>query len=181
MSKEPMDNPARNPAGTADRHPKFGLSIGGNSAAVAVSLLLIAAGVMFAAHVTTAQPARDRMLDDVRIVLTDESAVVDIHFPFRLQYLSHFPADGGRELRIRFRPVQIPDSDRDAVYKREAVVPRYGEVVKLDEVDYEGDIDQDVYTTLRFSVPVTYEVTADPDFTGVYVKILSFESAGSRD
>lgn len=115
------------------------------------------------------------MLEDVRIVLTDFQAAIEIRFPFRLQYLSHFPAEQGRELRIRFQPVQIPESDRDAVFRRESVVPRFRELVNLESVDYEGDIDQGVYVTLRFSTAVTYEVTPQPDFTGVQINVVAFE------
>jgi len=145
------------------------------------SLLLAMAGIFLVVHITTAEPARDRMLEDVRLVLTEESSVIEIRFPFRLQYLSHFPEHQGKELRIRFRPIQIPETDLDAVRQREAVVPRYGRVVDLDEIDYEGDIDQDVYTTLLFSQPVTFEVTPAQDFTAVYVKVFPSGSAGSRN
>jgi hypothetical protein len=143
-------------------------------------LVAAAAGIFALVHVA-AQPARDRMLEDVRILLSErQGAIVEIRFPFRLQYLSHFPADTGDELRIRFRPIQIPDVDRDAVYKREALVPRYGDVVDLDEVAYEGDLDQGVYVTLRFRRTVAYQVTATPDFTGVQIKVTPLEPGGRQ-
>lgn len=121
------------------------------------------------------QPARDRVLEDVTIHHDDGHHVIEIQFPFRVRYQSHFPPRSGSELRIRLQPVSVATADIDAVFKRESVVPRYADVVALDEVIYEGDIDTGAQLTLLFSDRVTYEVIPDPDYTHIRVVVLGIE------
>jgi len=140
------------------------------AAIVFVSLL-----VFVTAHLHSASPVRDKVLEDVQVIQSDGHILVDVHFSFPLRYLSHFPMQGGEELRIRLRPVRVPSSDVDAVFKREAVTPRYADVAAVDEVVYEGDIDGGPYLTLHFTQTATYEVIPGPDYRSLRIDILSLE------
>lgn len=132
-------------------------------------LLMVSVATVFA------QPARNIVLDDVSIIHADTYHVIEIHLPFRFSYLSHFPTDHGKELRIRIRPINVAESDKEAIVARESIVPRYAEVVSLDEVIYEGDINSGPQLTLLFTDNVSYEVIPDADYTHIRIVILSIE------
>jgi hypothetical protein len=123
--------------------------------------------------VTNAQPVRDRILEEVTITHENGHHIIEINFPFRIRYQSHFPDRHGKELRIRLQPVRVAATDIDAVFRRESVVPQYASVIALDEVTYEGDIKSGTQLTLTFTEDVTYEVRPAPDYTHIRIIILS--------
>ena len=123
----------------------------------------------------TAPPVRDKVLDEVSVVRSDESLFVEVLFSFPLRYRSHFPADQGEELRIRLQPVRVPVSDLDAVPRRESVIPQYADAVAVDEVIYEGDIEGGPYLTVRFTRPVRYQVIPGSDYRSMRVIVQSVD------
>lgn len=111
-----------------------------------------------------AQPVRDKILDEVYVTRENDRPAIHVSLTFPFRYLSHFPPEEGAELRIRIKPVRIPISDSDAVFKREGIRPDRADTVGLIEVLYEGDIDGGPYITLIFSRSVTYEVIPGTDY-----------------
>jgi hypothetical protein len=111
-----------------------------------------------------AQPVRDRILDEVYVTLDNGRPTVHVSLTFPFRYLSHFPQESGDELRIRLRPVRVPITDKDAVFRREGIRPDRADMVGLMEVVYEGDIAGGPYITFFFSRPVAYEVVPGSDY-----------------
>lgn len=136
-------------------------------------LLIAAVGVVIgvAVLVLSAEPVRDRILEQVEVKSDDRGAWLEVAFSMPMQYLSHFPEDEGRELRIRLRPTLIPQVDRDALPRREAVVPPYADTIGLTEVIYEGDIAGGPYLTLYFRQPASYRVLPRSDQRGLVILI----------
>lgn len=125
--------------------------------------------------VLSAPPVRDKILDDVVLTFSDESTVLEVSLTFPLRYQSHFPQTEGTELRIRLKPVRVPSSDLDAVFRREAVTPRYGENAAVDEVIYEGDVAGGPYLTVRFTRIMHYEVIPAPDYRSINIVLQGIE------
>ncbi len=123
--------------------------IGAGCAALVIGLLACAAAPQ-------AQPARDRILDDVRVSESDGCAFVTISFNFPVRYVRHFPYSQGNELRIQFEPINISPEDREFLFERESLRPWDREIAALLEVAYEGDIEGGPYLTLLFDQSVTF-------------------------
>ena len=123
------------------------------------------ATLMFAVTPVNAQLLRDRILDDVRV----SGHCLTISFSFPLRYLTHHPPNAGDELRVRLRPIQVASVDRDALLKRETVVPRRAESLGIEEVLYEGDIVGGPYLTVRFTKTVRYRVSEKRNFRGLVI------------
>ena len=85
-----------------------------------------------------AQPTRDRVLGDVELSEHPEAVSINIAFNFPVRYLNHFPAQQGRELRIKLAPIAIGTVDRDALMDRESYTPEMPNLAGLTEVRYEG-------------------------------------------
>lgn len=132
-------------------------------------LLIIAALLHF--PVTVAQPVRDRILDDVTVQEKENTDSVHIGLTITARYISHFPYQSGDELRIRIRPFDVRTDDRDALFKRESLVPFNDDPPYLREVVYEGDIEGGMYLTLFFSQVVTYEVEQGRDSRSIVVHV----------
>ena len=120
-----------------------------------------------------AQPVRDRILDEVYVTVGNGRPTVQVSLTFPFRYLSHFPQESGDELRIRLKPVRVPSSDKDAVFRREGVRPDRADMVGLVEVLYEGDIDGGPYLTLFFNRPVAYQVVPGTDYRHLTVIVES--------
>jgi len=127
--------------------------------------------------VSIAQPVRDRVLADVKIVEKTECAVIHIGLNFPVRYLEHFPLSSGDELRIRLVPIAISADDREALFKRESVRPDPNDLAQLSEVVYEGDVAGGPYLTLLFRHPVQYKVSQGSDFRSILVAVSLPESS----
>ncbi len=135
--------------------------------------LIISIGLTASIDDIAAQPVRGNILEEVIITHENGYHIIEVSFPFRIRYQSHFPDRHGKELRIRLQPVQVATTDIDAVFRRESVIPQYASVVALDEVTYEGDIESGTQLTITFTEDVSYEVIPDPDYTHIRIMILS--------
>lgn len=136
---------------------------------LALLMLLVGGGALSAPSV------RDKMLEDVQVVKNNGDLFVEVHFSAPLRYRMHFPADKGDELRIQLRAVRVPVSDLDALFRREAVTPPYGDVIALDEVIYEGDIQDGPWLTLRFTRSVSYQVIPGSDYRSVRIIVTGLQ------
>jgi hypothetical protein len=114
-----------------------------------------------------AEPLRDRVLQDVDV--RDRCVVAGFAFP--IQYVRHFPADRGDELRIRIRPRLAGRIEADALGGREAVRPPRRRSLHLSEVVYEGDVADGPYLIMRFSRPVSFRVGVGHDFRSIVVLV----------
>ena len=146
------------------------------SAKKALPAILFAALVLFIVSANhSAPPVRDKVLEEVQIVQKDGNVIIEVQFSFPLRYLSHFPQEKGESLRIRLRPVRVPSSDANAVFRREGVVPQYADTVAIDEVIYEGDVPGGPFLTFNFTRPASYQVIPGPDYRSVSVVMVSVD------
>jgi hypothetical protein len=135
----------------------------------ALALVMIA---LETGWVVSGQPARDRILEDVSVDAGDQRITLETRLSYVFRYLSHFPQHSGSELRIRIRPVMVPPSDRDAVYRNEGIVPPQAELASIDQVLYEGDNFDGPYLTIQFTRPMHYEVIPGSDYRSINVIVL---------
>jgi hypothetical protein len=131
-------------------------------------LLLLYTAVMPALH---AQPVPDRILDTLDLQGHGQDVIVRVNLAIPVRYMSHFPAESGKELRIRLQPVSISPGDRDALYARETLVPGHQAQLFLNEVIYEGDMEGGPYLTLLFDRSVYFKVEQGRDSRSIVVRV----------
>ena len=117
------------------------------------------------------QPVRDRILDDLDVTDTAAGLSVRISLTTRVRYVRHFPYDSGAELRIRITPFDISSDNREALLRRESLVPFGAGPLSPSEVVYEGDIEGGPYLTLFFRQTVDFEVEQGRDSRSIVVHI----------
>ena len=137
------------------------------------SILLAALVIGIGGWALSAAPVRDRVLERVDLNIIDEQVILNVQLSFPFRYLSHFPLDESRELRIRLQPVRVPSSDIGAVSRREGVVPADADSAAVDEVIYEGDIAGGPYLTIRFTGTMRYEVIPGADYRSINILLHS--------
>ena len=82
------------------------------------SLTGIVIGVFFIAQYASAQPTRDRILDDVHIGEKNGCYTIKIAFTFPVRYVRHFPFKKGDELQIQIEPITMGPLEQQAIFDR---------------------------------------------------------------
>jgi hypothetical protein len=118
-----------------------------------------------------AQPARDRVLDDVSVSHDDECTEIRVGFNFPVRYVRHFPFTEGKELRIAVRPIRVGPTDLDAVQQRESMRPSPNGPSPLVDVVYDGEMAGGPYLILTFRRPVAFVVGQGQDFRSIVVTL----------
>jgi len=124
-------------------------------------------------HVTLqSQPVRDRILDTIEVQHTGDGTVIHVTMTVPVRYIRHYPYESGNELRIKVLPFDVRSNDRDALHKRESLVPPDDDPPELMEVIYEGDMDGGPFLTLLFDHEVHYEAGQGRDSRSIVVRLL---------
>jgi len=135
------------------------------------SLTGMVIGVFIIAQCASAQPTRDRILDDVHIIDKNGCYTIKIAFTFPVSYIRHFPFDKGKELQIQIEPINLGPLMQEAISSRESIKPPHHKKVPLNEVTFEGNAEGGPYLNLYFDKVVNYEVGQGTDFRSIMVAI----------
>jgi len=133
-------------------------------------LLLVTVGILVM-RTAGSQPVRDRILDDLDVMETGTGLRVRISLTTRVRYVRHYPYDSGAELSIKITPFSISSDDKDALFRRESMVPFGDAPLSPREVVYEGDIEGGPYLTLFFKQNVAFEVEQGRDSRSIVVHV----------
>ena len=132
---------------------------------IGLSLALIASRV-------DAEPLLDRVLSDASVHTQTGCWILRIGFNFRVRYISHFPGEKGRELRIKVQPI---DRRGKAPYegglKREALVPPRAPGLALSEIEFETARSDGPTLVLHFERTTAFKVAQGRDFGSIIVSV----------
>lgn len=120
---------------------------------------------------TSAQPVAGRILDGVAIKEDSEKIAVSINFNFPVRYLSHFPDEAGRELRIQLQPISVSSDDLNALSKRESFTPVKDNSANITEIIYEGDSYSNLFMTVYFNSQTNFSVKQGSDYRSLLVLV----------
>lgn len=129
--------------------------------AIALVLAVLASGY----GPTVAQAFGGRALQEVAI----EDRCIVVGFSFPVQYVRHFPAGAGDEIRILVRPRLIGRSGGDSPFGRETSRPPKRHRIHLSEVVFEGDGAGGPHLLVRFDQTVNFQVSVGNDFRSIVV------------
>ena len=99
------------------------------------------------------QAVADRTLSDVRVENVGTCSTLTINFNIRIQMLSYFPTEDGREVHVRVRPL---DPGANSVLRESLRTPE--SVKALRSITYEGDNPSGPVLSLYFTRDMRFEV-----------------------
>jgi len=134
---------------------------------------LLALAIPQAIHPVSAEPVIDRALSSVQVVEDGRCARARIGFNFRVRYLSHFPVDGGQELRIKVRAVDPFLASLELVTRRESLRPPASPLAAIRGIEFELGHAGGPMLTVYFRKDVKYDVAQGADFKSIVVAIQS--------
>lgn len=115
--------------------------------------------------------APDHILDDVLVEEEGGKLVLQIKFNIPIRYEDHMPARHGNLVQIKVRPVSFSDTVKNEYLGSESILPGFMAKVPITDVAYEGDVPGGPLLTLRFSQPVTYEISENSDFSSIILHL----------
>jgi tetratricopeptide (TPR) repeat protein len=127
--------------------------------AIAVATSLVAAT---AAH---AQRAGGRVITGLDVTGPKDCTALRVDFSLPMRYLEHFPPHEGDDIRVKVMPVAVSDEERDSVRVRESARLSTPDArVPLQEVTFDGTIENVALLTFDFERPVTFSMDQGEDF-----------------
>lgn len=134
-------------------------------AELAACFLATASQLAFS-HSASAQAVADRNLSDIRVDNVGTCSTLTVNFNIRVQLVSYFPTESGRELHIRLRPL---DSAGISTLRESLRTP--DSVPALRTIDFEGDNPSGPVLSLFFSQDMRFEVEAGQDPQSLIIRI----------
>ncbi len=134
--------------------------------ASAIALAGMAAGSIVMPTAAQAQVVSDRALSDVNVANVGACTTLTVNFNIRVQLLSYFPTEAGRELHIRVRPLDSsgPGQSRESL-RTPTTVP------ELRSIEYEGDNPSGPVLSLFFTKDMRFEIEAGAQPQSIVIKL----------
>ena len=118
----------------------------------AIVLSAVAANAFVSPAPVLAQSVADRTLSDVNVDNVGNCSTLTVNFNIRVQMLSYFPTQAGRELHIRISPLDRANGLRRESLRTPSSVPA------LRSIEYEGDNPAGPILSLFFTHDMRFEV-----------------------
>ena len=131
---------------------------------LAVAIILFVVSVQWLVQYTR---DADRMLYDVEVSETDQYDVLFIKFNLPMRYTSHFPEGKTDFVQVRLQGLAHAALDKHEHLTRAALDPKHLRHIPLSDVVYEGNVPGGPFLSLRFSVPVVFEIQEDRHLKGI--------------
>ncbi|MEZ5946917.1 MAG: SPOR domain-containing protein [Hyphomonas sp.] len=147
--------------------PRF-LNNRASQLAIFSSVALAGAGAVQGAY---AQVVQDRYLSRVQAEEHGACATVTIEFNAPVQYQSHFPETGGRDLRVSVQPLNFHGFGLRTGNSTESARPPASKIAAIQQVTYDLADPAGPTLTLQFEHDVSWTVEADNDVTRIVVQV----------
>ena len=121
----------------------------------AIALMIGVAAPFCLSSAAYGQVVSDRALSDVKVDHVGSCTTLTVNFNIRVQLVSYFPTEGGRELHIRIRPLDVGGAGllRESL-RTPTTVPT------LRSIEYEGDNPSGPVLSLFFTQEMRFDVQA---------------------
>lgn len=137
---------------------------------------LLLVGTMLAgvpAGRAAAEPVDNRYLAETKLEARGNCSILTIRFNFRTRYLSHFPSNEGKSLRINVRPIDNGPDVKEALFSfsRESLRPVHDQNVSIAAIEFEADTAGGQVLSLQFPQVIHYAVSQGNDFTSLRITL----------
>lgn len=146
-----------------------------NRLVVVSTMALGSAGILQTAD---AQIVQDRFLSRVQASDQGSCSVITVEFNVPVQYQSHFPETGGRDLRIAVQPLNYLRLRGSRETGSESVRPPSSKIAGIQQVTYDIGDTAGPTLTLQFDHDVNWTVEADNDVSRIVIHVANAGSAG---
>ena len=138
----------------------LGVIVGG------VSVLALATGPGFS------EPVLNQVLSGAKAIPAAGTGCpsIRIGFNFRVRYVSHFPLNGGTELRIKVRPLDLIAAGENIKTPRESVRAPNLPGAGIRDIEFEAN-GSGPLLIVYFDEPATYSVAQGNDFTSISLRV----------
>lgn len=131
-----------------------------------IGALLAAASQIAFAMPAAAQSVAERTLSDIVVDNVGRCSTITVNFNIRVQFLSHFPSESGRELHVRVQPLDAGGTGS----LRESLRPPES-LRALRSIEYEGADPSGPILTLLFTRDMRFEVEPGRDPQSLVIRI----------
>ncbi len=128
--------------------------------------LLATASQLALPHGASAQAVADRNLSDIRVDNVGTCSTLTVNFNIRVQLVSYFPTESGRELHVRLRPL---DATGISTLRESLRAPE--SVPSLQSIEFEGDNPSGPVLSLLFASDMRFEVEAGRDPQSLIIRL----------
>ncbi len=135
------------------------------------ALLAVFAAPLLISSDASAEPVLDRALSDARVLEQKGCSVIRIGFNFRVRYQSHFPLDGGRELRVVVRPIDAGVAAEQVLVREESLRAPAVRQAAIASIEFDIGRPEGPTLSIYFRDPVFFKVGQGGDFTSIVVAI----------
>ena len=132
------------------------------------SVALVGSGVAQSAY---AQVIQDRFLSRVQATEQGDCATITVEFNVPVQYQSHFPETGGRDLRISVQPLNFNRFGQGAGGGSESARPPTSKVAGIQQITYDVLDPAGPTLTLQFGHEVSWTVASDNDVSRIIIQV----------
>ncbi|MBA3067788.1 MAG: hypothetical protein FP825_04800 [Hyphomonas sp.] len=130
------------------------------------------------AEPAAAQIVQDRFLSRVQASEQGSCSVVTVEFNVPVQYQSHFPETGGRDLRIAVQPLNFNRLSIGASTAAESGRPPSSKIAGIQQITYDVADPAGPTLTLQFDHDVSWDVQADNNVSRIVIRVSNPGSAG---
>lgn len=120
-----------------------------------------------------AQVIQDRFLSRVQATEQGDCATISVEFNVPVQYQSHFPESGGRDLRISVQPLNFNRFGQSTAGSSESVRPPTSKVAGIQQITYDVLDPSGPTLTLQFGHEVNWTVESDNDVSRIIIQVSS--------
>lgn len=137
-----------------------------------IATIGIAGWFFLATGIGLGEPVLNQVLSGARVIQSVGSScpAIRIGFNFRVRYVSHFPVNGGRELRIKVRPLNRINASKNFLIPRESAIAPNLPGVDIRGIVFEANGSGPVLM-IYFDRKVAYKVSQGSDFTSILVRV----------
>ena len=137
-----------------------------------------AASGALALNSASAQVVQDRFLSRVQAAEQGNCSTVTVEFNVPVQYQSHFPENGGRDLRIAVQPLNFNRLSIGNGAGAESARPPASEIAEIQQITYDLGDPAGPTLTIQFGREVSWTVEADNNVSRIIIHISSANSDG---
>lgn len=119
-------------------------------------MILITAGFLY---FTFFGDKPDTLISDVLLTKDKDSSNLQVDFASPVRHIGHFPEKEGDILQIKLRAISFHEFNENYSVLKKYLQNAKAKDYNIEDIRYEGDVPGGPFIIVKFTRPVTYEIT----------------------